>query len=192
MNNMKKTLLCFFFVTLNFNIFAMANSYVGLGSSTHNFLTAQNDEKGGTKVMDFNPTVILGGNLPFFFSGVYFSPAVGFTYFFPEDNTTKTEIFLQYHLNQSITSSFYLHYGFSTYLTQISGEGGTKELNNGNSTATFYVPSEKKTSYTGSLDLASEFIWDSTYTMKWQFSVDRFLSSERRRVSHLLTLNIYL
>ncbi len=189
---MKKKLYFYLMMIWSFNALAISNFYMGIGSSTHNFLTAQNDEKGGTTVFELTPTVLLGANFPFLFSGVYFSPAIGYSMFFPEDNSSKSEIILQYHLNQSLTSNIYLHYGFSTYLTQIGGDGGTKELNNGNSTATFYVPEEKKTSYTTSLDLACELIWDSTYTTKLQFSVDRFLSSERRRVSHLLTLNIYL
>lgn len=98
---------------------------------------------------------------------------------------------MQYHLSQSLTSYFLFHYGFSNTITKIGGKGGTVQLNNGNNTATFYVPSESKTSFMASLDLGGEVVFTDYLGARFQVSIDRFLSSDRRRISHMLTLNYY-
>ena len=98
---------------------------------------------------------------------------------------------MQYHVSQEITSFFIFQYGFSNTITKVSGKGGSVVLNNGGSTATFYTPDTAKTSYMASLDLGGEFILTSEFGTRVQFSIDRFLSSKARRVSHLVTLNYY-
>ncbi len=178
-------------VITSFNLYAASPYWVGFGNLTHNFLSAQNDEKGGKKVFEAGPVFLFGASFPFLFTDLYASPAVGYAKFFTKDKTSRSEIILQYHFNQMLFSSLMLRYGFSNYITKISGEGGTLELNNGTSTATFYVPEESKTTYTASLDIGTEFIFSADYAARFQVSVMRFLSSERRRVSHMLTLNYF-
>lgn len=165
--------------------------WFGVGNLTHNFSSAQNDVKGGTKKLEFGPTVIIGATVPFYFSGSFLSPGIGLAKFFTEDKTSKTEIILQYHINQMLFSSFYLRYGFSNYITMIGGDDKEVELNNGAGTSTFYSPKKTKTAYTSSFDVGGEFIYDSNWTIRAQVSILRFLSSERRRLSHLLTLNYF-
>lgn len=186
-----KKLILLAFVLLHQSAFSASPFWLGAGTLTHNFLTAQNDEKGGTKVFDLAPVVFIGTNIPFFLNGVFFTPALGYAKFFTKDETTRSEIILQYHLTQPLLSSFMLHYGFSNYITSIGGNGGTLQLNNGSSTATFYTPTESKTTFTSSLDLGGEFIFTNEVSARAQVSIMRFLSSERRRVSHLITMNYF-
>jgi hypothetical protein len=184
----KKFLIFVSLIILTFSSNLFAYTWLGVGNLTHNFLSAQSDATGGKKVFEVGPAVIIGTDLPFFFTGIYFSPGIGYAKFFPKDSTTKSEIILQYHLNQIIFSGFNLRYGVSNYITKIGGSGGTTILSNGNSTATFYIPSETKTSYTASVDLGADMAMTQSWTLRMQISIPRFLSS-RRKVDHLLTAN---
>ena len=189
---MKKLFLCFA-ILLSIPVATMANTpfYVGIGNMTQNFLSAQSSPTGAVKKFEFGPTVLLGASFPFLFSDFYLNPAIGFTKFSTKDNSSKSQLLIQYHANQSLFSGFHLLYGFSNYISTISGDGSSVVLNNGNSTATFYAPKESKKSYTASLDVGGEVIIDSTWTARLEFSIMRFLSSDRRRVNNLLTANYY-
>jgi hypothetical protein len=185
---MKKSIICIL-MTLSFNCFAISSFWIGTGTQTHNFLSAQNNTSGSKKVVEFAPTILAGLSLPFFFSGVYFSPAIGYSKFTTKDNTTKSDLILQYHLTHATTSYFQYSYGFSNYITKIGGDGGSLVLNNGSGTATMYTPKETKTSYTASLDIAGDLLFLSNWSTRIQFSLLRFLSSTSRRVSNLITIN---
>jgi hypothetical protein len=178
-------------LTFSLNAYCLSPLWVGFGSTTRNYATAQKDDSGKSEKFKFNPTLLLGTTLPFFFADFYFVPGIGYAIYSSEDNTSRKEIILQYHIHQSINSFFLLKYGLSNTIVKIGGKGGTVQLNNGNSTSTFYTPSESKTSYIASLDFGGELIFTSNIGSRLQVSVDRFLSSERRRVSHILTLNYY-
>ena len=187
---MKKILISLI-LYLPITSFSASPLWIGVGTLTHNFLTAQVDEKSGTKKIELAPTVIIGTTLPFFYSRLFFSPGIGYAKFSTKDKTSKSEIILQYHLSQEIFSSFLMQFGFSNYITKISGDGGTVLLNNGSSYTSFYAPSASHTTYTASLDLGGEFIFNKNISARAQFSIMRFLSSDRRRVSHLLTANYF-
>lgn len=187
---MKKTLIYFLFF-ISFSAFSASSFWVGVGTTTHNFKTAQTDEKGGSKTFEFAPTVIVGSTIPFMFSGFFLSPGIGYAKFSTKDNTKKSEFILQYHVSQQLASLFLLQYGFSNYITKISGDGGSVVLNNGSGTATFYTPGTSQTTYTASVDIGGEFVFSSTISARLQFSIMRFLSSERRRVSHIITANYF-
>ncbi len=178
---------------LSTNAFCLTPFWVGIGSTTRNFATAQQDNAGGTTKFKFNPTLLVGANLPltFILPGFSFVPAIGYAKYSAIDSTSRNEIILQYHISQEITSFFYLHYGLSNTITKIGGNGSTVTLNNGGSTADFYAPTESKTSYIASLDFAGELVVTTEFGAKLQLSIDRFLSSKRRRVSHMFTLNYY-
>jgi hypothetical protein len=186
-----KKIFCLLLLFTSLNAYSSSPFWAGVGSTTHNFLTAQTDEKGTSKVVEFAPTIIVGFSLPFFSNGLLLTPGFGYAQYFTKDKTTKSEFILQYHLAQQLSSWFYIHYGFSNYMTKIGGEGGDIVLNNGSGTATFYVPSSSKTTYTASVDLGGELLITSNMSTRLQFSLLRFLSSERRRVSHLLTANYF-
>jgi len=162
--------------------------WFSVGNVTHNFESAQNDTTGGKKVFEFAPAVFLGARIPFIFDQ-NLAPAIGFAKFFTKDNSTKSEIILQYHLAQYLFGGLDFRYGLSNYITTIGGDGSTLTLNNGTGTATFYSPSESKKSYTTSLDIGANFLVSSDFSAGLQFSIMRFLSSERRRVSHILTVD---
>lgn len=186
-----KKVLFLFLAMMTFNSFAISSFWIGAGTMTHNFLSAQNNVTGSTKVVEFAPTVLAGTTFPFFFSGLYFSPGLGYAKFLTNDNTTKNEYIIQYHFTHSPSAIFQFRYGFSNYITKLSGDGGTVVLSNGNGTATYYTPSETVTSYTASADIAGDFIFSSNWTARIQFSLMRFLSTTSRRVSNIITVNYF-
>lgn len=173
------------------NLYALSPFWIGTGTITHNFLTAQNKASGKTKILEFAPAVFTGVTIPLFNTGVYLAPGLGYAKFYPKDNTSKTEYIIQYHFVSSASSIFQVRYGFSNYITKISGDGGTLTLSNGNGTAIFYTPKETETSFTASADIAGDFIFTSNWTARMQFSLLRFLSSTSRRVSNIITINYY-
>lgn len=197
MNFLKSISIVFFAILFSKSVYSSSSSsssyfWSGFGTVTHNFKKAQTDAAGNSTVtFKFAPTVLVGGSFPFpLIDATNFSFGVGYAYYSKgDDNSTKNEIILQYHLNYNINSIFNLEYGFSNYITRIGGPGGTKVLNNGTSTATFYIPSETHSSYTAAIDIAAEFALPSNYTLRTQLSLERFLSSDRRTFSHLITLN---
>jgi hypothetical protein len=174
---MKKIILIVLLL-LSSECFSYSSFWMGAGTLTHNFLTAQTDTSGSKRVLDFAPTILLGTTIPFWSGRLFLSPAIGYAQFFTEDNSTKREIILQYHISERLFGNVQMYYGFSSYITTIGGDGSTVTLNNGNSTSNFYAPSESKTSYTASLDIAPELIMSSSLAFRAQFSVLRFLSSE--------------
>jgi hypothetical protein len=179
-------------LTLSLNTFAMSSLWLGLGNSTHNMLTAQNSASGDKKSIDLGPTVLMGTTLPFFISDFYFTPAIGYTKFFTKDGSSHSDIILQYHLTQVLSQSFLFQFGLSNTISRYSGNGGSLTLNNGTSTSTFYQASTSTTSYVASLDIGTEIVFTESISSRIQISVDHFLSSDRRRVSNLMTLNYSL
>ena len=184
-------IICLLFTT---ELLAKTSFWLGLGSVTHNVLSAQTDADGSeTKKFDLTPTILVGASIPFkYLNKTFISPGLGYAkYLDTEDDYTKSEIILQYHFNYIFRPWLAFRYGFSNYITMIGGDGGSKTLNNGNSTSTFYVPSKTRSSYTASVDFGPEFILRGRWTLRTQLSIERFLSSERRSYAHLITLNYF-
>jgi hypothetical protein len=186
-----KIFLCLLMLLFSANAFSVTSGWLGLGSTTRNYGTAQKEASGDTTKFSLNPTLIVGVTLPFFFANTFFIPSIGYSRFKTEDNTTRSELILQYHLKQEMLPAFSFIYGLSNTITMIGGDGGVVSLNNGNSTANFYTPSKSKSSYLASVDLGAEYIFTNTWGARFKISIDRFLSSERRRLSHQLTMNYY-
>jgi hypothetical protein len=168
------------------NLWAVS-SWVSVGTVTQNFLSTQKNASGGKTVLNFAPALFVGTTFPFFYSGTWFTPSIGYAKYSAKDNTTKNDIILQYHLSTHLLSGLDSRFGFSNYITTIGGNGKSLILNNGDSTATFYSPSETKKSYTASLDLGLKLRLLSNWSFGGQFSVMRFLSSDRRSLTHIIT-----
>ena len=187
-----KKIITLTLMLLSLNAYCLSPLWIGVGNTTHNMGSAQSNATGSTKKFEFGPTLLVGTTLPFFFSDFYFSPAIGFAKFSTKDGTSKSDIILQYHISQTITPFFLFQYGLSNTITRLGGDGGSLTLNNGTGTATFYEPNKTSTAYVASLDLGGELVFSANYSARLQFSIDHFLSSDRRRVSNLITFNYFL
>ncbi len=164
---------------------------VGLGTLVPNFLSAQVDKEGGRRVFQFTPTLLVGGHLQLWGEN-FFTPRLGYaTYLGEEDKTSKTDILLNYHMGYRFVDHFMLHYGFSTFITKLKGEGGTTTLSNGGGTATFYIPEESKTSYTSSIDVGGELLFGEGWSARADLFITRFLSGDRRKLNYMLSANYF-
>ncbi len=75
-------------------------------------------------------------------------------------------------------------------VNHIRGEGGTDEMNNGNGTSKFYIPSESRTSMNTTLDLGAEAMLDE-FGFRFQTYIYSVLKSERRQISYTLMFTYY-
>lgn len=166
-------------------------THVGVGTLVTNFLSAQTSADGGRRTFQVAPTLLVGGELPIY-GQTFFTPRIGYSMYLDEkDDTSKTDMMLNYHVGTKLMEYFMLHYGFSTFITKIKGKGGTKELQNGGSTANFYIPDKTVTSYTASLDVGGQVLIHEHWSARVDLFITRFLSSDRRKLNYLLSGNFY-
>jgi hypothetical protein len=78
--------------------------------------------------------------------------------------------------------------GSSFIIQTISGDGGSKELENGSGTETYYVPEERQNSYNQTLDYGFELFLDRL-SAKFQGHVYAFASEEERMTTYTLSIN---
>lgn len=170
---------------LSFNSFALIN----LGTYTPNFLGSQTDKEGSTQKFALNPFVSVDYIFrPIF--GYYFNPEIGYVFHLDaEDETTHKTIFLQYNFDVPMSSGYVFRWGFANYMDKIGGDGKTVIQKNGTGTATFYAPSETRTSYTSSLNIGIKKFVNNNYAIRFDTSIMSFLSSEKRGLSYVLSLN---
>lgn len=80
--------------------------------------------------------------------------------------------------------------GSSLMVNNIRGEGGSRQVRNGNGYSKFYVPADSSTSINNTLDLAVEGLWDA-FGLRLQTYVYSVLKSERRQISYTLMFTYY-
>lgn len=186
MNKILKLVLLFLLLNFQSAWASSGNFWLSLGTLSENFMTAQTNTLGSRNYFDSTPTVFAGLSIPFM--GATLAPGIGYAMVLDEkDSTTKTHFIFKGHMISPLTSNIYLHYGMSTMLTKIGGKGGTLTLNDGNATSTMYVPDTTKVSYTSSLDFGFDFLLTSDWSFRTEVFITRFLSSERRKVNHLIS-----
>lgn len=162
---------------------------VGIGTFVPNAFRAQSDVDAGREKLAFNPFLSL--HYPFRLSNrFFFVPELAYAiHTGQEDNTSKQTIILSYVSAYSWTGKTLLRFGFANEITKFSGDGGSVTLNNGSSTAEFFVPEESVTTYTSSIVLGSEFLVNPKWSLRLDGHITRFLSSERRGFNYLLSIN---
>jgi hypothetical protein len=156
----------------------------------------QTDKKGGKNYFTPMPMIQLEHNFVFRRSFVI-RPQLGFIYHLPVPSSTPTKSdYSKYGLHAQIlfkkdfTKRLQFLYGVGNHMTVISGSGGTRLLNNGNSETTFSLPSESVTSYNGTLDLGFLFwLKNNTVSLQWMTSIFSILNAEKRDFSTSFVIN---
>lgn len=160
------------------------------GSHTEFVGRVQTDDNGGKEKFAFNP--LLG-----------FSSDVKMTddwMVIPEINwvlpreagegITQNLIMLRTDVAWRGSDWWRLRVGTSLMVNNIKGEGGSKELNNGNGTSRFYIPAESRTSINNTLDLGAEAMLED-FGVRFQTYIYSVLKSERREISYTLMFSYY-
>ena len=165
---------------------------VGIGGYVPFGFSTQKESNGDTNATTFHPMVSLNGIVTSIF-GQLFVPELGLVEHLGEyDEYRKRTIFVLFDLAYVVNDSFLLRYGVGTFMTRISGDGGSVELNNGNTTQTFYRTSESITSYNTTLDFGMELAYNKNYAFKLEGYLFGLFDANSRKISYSLSLNYYL
>lgn len=174
-----------FIMLLSFKSFALVN----FGTYVPSAFKAQSDKDGGSPIFAINPFISFDYIFPPIM-GNYFNPEIGYVFHLDaEDETSHKTIFLNYNFDVPFSPLFVFRWGFSNFLDRVGGDGDSVELKNGTSTATFYTPSETRTSYTSSLNLGFKTFVNQKWAVRFDGNIMQFLSSDKRAFSYLLSLN---
>lgn len=149
----------------------------------------QTDTDGSTSMISFNPGITLAGAVHLG-SSHYFLPEVGYVFHTGlEDEYSKKTIFVLYDFGYMLAPRWMLRYGPGTFMTRISGEGGTDQVPSSaaSGSSTGFRPSESVTSYNTTLNLGIEFAFTPLMFAKFEIFVFGFLDSEKRNLSHGLS-----
>lgn len=165
--------------------------YVNGGFHTDFYDAVQKDTSGGMRKFDLAPTIGIGAPLP-----VY-----GEWRFIPEVNwvlprTTggskiiKNIVMLRADAAYDPLEWLRLRAGTSIMILNQHGRGGTTQINNGESSSTFYYPDENHSSINNTFDLGAEAMYQD-----WSFRLQTYtyslFKSERRQVSYSLFVSYY-
>ncbi len=161
---------------------------LNLGTYVPGFMSYQDDSSGGTKKFEFNPYISAALPMPApFLSDYYFVPEIGFVYHMnTTDDIKKYTFFLLYPLATKFNEIILLRFGFATFMDRITGNGSAKNYN-----GTYYTPDSSATTYTGAILLGSEFLLFTSASLRFDLFINRFLSSERRNYSYLLSYSMF-
>lgn len=80
--------------------------------------------------------------------------------------------------------------GTSMMVNHMTADGGTREINNGNGTSTFFVPAETRTSVNNTLDFGLEGVYKNV-SLRSQAYVYSLTRSDRRQWSYVLSFTFY-
>lgn len=180
-----------FIVGVSILFSVQAKAWVGLQAGTYvpYAFKAQSDSDGSTQKLAINPFLSLSYRLPIWrtFS---FNPELGYVLHTGNEDETRTRtLFLLYTFTTPVHEFIHLRFGFGTFHTRISGDGGTVTLNDGGGTQDFFVPEESSTSVIGTANLGAEFFLTRHWGVRLDGAIMTPLSSERRKFSYLLSLN---
>jgi hypothetical protein len=129
-------------------------------------------------------------------TSIFFLPEIG--YVFPkapdgtEDTSKRSVTFLLYDFGYSFSPNLVLRMGAGTFITKVSGDGGSIELRNGASgTLTFQKPSESVKSYNSTINLGAELILMPGHTLRLENHIWQILSSEERSTTFSFSYNYH-
>ncbi len=187
-------ILFIIFILVSTSYIYAAGFGLGLGGYALDTGT-QKDAQGGSNATTIHPGI--NGKLIFNISGSNsFNPEFGYVFHRETADTygtqSKKTIYILWDLSYAITKKLILQYGIGTFMTKISGDGGTVSVRNGESgTATAYKPEESVTSYNSTLNLGVEYFFFDKTSFKGEGFVFSFLSSEKRNIKYAISLHQY-
>ncbi len=135
-----------------------------VGPHTENFNAVQSDASGGKRKFDFAPTIGAGLLIPWrpWDLGLLFLPELNWVLpqFSGESRIVKNIFMLRSDLGYDVLPWLRLRAGTSLMWLNQHGRGGSTELENGNTTSTFYYPEENRSSLNNTVDLGAEALYE--------------------------------
>lgn len=163
--------------------------YFNFGNHTEFYNAVQVDDTGQMRKFQWAPTIGLGLNIPLAYSW-RFIPEFNWVLPFSDSSNNKVmkNLFMfRADFGYDVLEWFRLRVGTSLMVLNQHGKGGTAQIDNGNSTSTFYYPDENHTSFNNTFDLGTEFIYED-WSARFQAYTYSLFKAERRQVSYSLFL----
>jgi hypothetical protein len=91
----------------------------------------------------------------------------------------------------NVWKELYLRYGTSTFITTIWGSVGTKQLNDGGTTSTYYLPGDVGKSYNTTLTLGSEYLLKNHVAVRLDTYLLSAWSKTARQIWYSTSLHYY-
>lgn len=180
-----KIIIPFLLLIFSFEVFAIG---IGMGTYVPTAGRYQNEVDGSRQYLQINPYISVT-NYWRLFGEHFLAPELGMAFHTgTEDEYSKRTTVILWHAAWRFNDRLLLRYGLGTFWTRISGDGEEVVMPNGNSTATFYAPTESATSYNSTLDIGIEYVVGQQWGARADFFILQPFSSERRGVSYLLSM----
>lgn len=156
-----------------------------LGSHTEFVGFIQKNQDGGKNLFDFNPTIGIGTELPVV-DEISFLPEINWVLPFKGSKKVIKNLFM-IRGDLAYTYSFLRVRGGTSIMWQnMHGTGGSVEMNNGNTTSTFYYPNENHSSLNNTLDLGLEILTQSPISLRLQSYMYSPFKGEKRQLSYTI------
>jgi hypothetical protein len=167
------------------------NYYFNLGSHTEFYDAVQNDASGGLRKFEMAPTIGFGLAMPIS-EKLIFLPE--FNWVLPktiEDSHIMINTFmLRGDLGFDPLDWLRLRIGTSLMWQNQQGRAGKVQMNNGDSTSTFYYPDENRSSLNNTFDVGAETIFDQ-FAIRLQTYTYSLFKKEQRQFSYTLFFSYY-
>lgn len=164
------------------------------GSYSNEASKYQINDQGETQ--NFSHNLYLGLSAKRNFTGPhFFMPALGYVKHSveSEDEYSKSAYILTYAMGYQINNVLMVRYGLANIITKISGDGQTKEQNNGTSTDIYFKPGAGYSSYNTSLVLGLESsVFNENFSFVFDTHILNMWESDSRTISFLMGVNYYL
>lgn len=161
-----------------------------LGTWLENYRQVRATRDGEVNGFEFNPYLSLSTQY-YFNSSHILIPEVGYVLQRTSESVHKNIFLFRFDYAYQIKEWLRLRAGSSLAVQTLSASGGEETLNNGNTTETYYKPSERSTALNQTLDLGVEFIKDNLSARVSSF-IYAFNESEQRLISYTIGINYYL
>jgi hypothetical protein len=164
--------------------------YFNMGTHTEFFNYIQTDPSGGVRKIDWAPTVGVGMVLPLA-GHLNFLPELNWV--LPQTSGSSRIIKNLWMLRADLAydlKPFSLRAGTSVMWQNQHGRGGSVEVNNGNSTSTFYYPPENRSSLNNTFDLGAEWRIND-WGLRLQTYTYSLFDAERRQLSYSFFITHY-
>lgn len=158
------------------------------GFGLHNsfpFSTVRNDS-GSKDLFAVTPALMVNARL--INNKWLFLPEFDFIPFFSRPNNykkviTRLGLIGGYFYRDNIE----LRGGVSFFRTTLSGDGGTAVMENGTSTATYYLPKDANESYNTTVDIGGEYSFKEHYSVRSDWNIYQIFSSDKRKISFTIS-----
>ncbi len=162
------------------------------GTHTQFYDSVQNDTSGGLRKFEFAPTLGIQTLIPTPWS-IDLLPE--FNWVLPReagtDRIIKNLLMFRLDLGHDITDFLRLRLGTSLMWQNIHGRGGTAEIDNGESTSTFYYPDENRSSLNNTFDLGIEGLITDAWSLRLATHTYSLFEAQRRQISYTLFVTYY-